>query len=85
MAAGEDGFNDVGCQERELEGTAHVARVYPVALCDLLDGLDFSARQLVEPAMGLDEEGDQVFVGGGGFSLSRAEDQLCFDPAALQA
>ena len=83
LAASEYGFNDVGCQEGELKSSAHVARVYPLALCDLLDGLGCFPRQLAEPLMRPNHEGDQIFVGGGGFALSCAEHQLRFDPPAL--
>ena len=37
LAAGEDAFNNVRRQEGKLETAPDVARVYPVALCDLLD------------------------------------------------
>ena len=50
LAAGEGGFDDVRSQESELDIAPDVARVDPIAPGNLLDGPDFSSRQLIEPA-----------------------------------
>ncbi len=50
QAADQDGIDDVGCQESELDIAPDVARVDPIAPGNLLDGPDFSSRQLIDPA-----------------------------------
>ncbi len=85
LAAGEDGFDDVRSQESELNITPDVARVDPIAPGNLLDGPDFSSRQLIEPAPRLGDQGDQVLIGRRGFALRRADNQLCLDTAAPQS
>ena len=85
LAAGEDGFDDVRSQESELDIAPDVARVDPIVPGNLLDGPDFSSRQLIEPATRLGDQGDQVPIGRRGFALRRADNQLCLDTAAPQS
>jgi hypothetical protein len=85
LAAGEDGFNDVRCQESELDIAPDVARVDPIAPGDDLDGPDFSSRQLIEPATRLGDQGDQVLIGRRAFALRRADNERCLDTAAPQS
>ncbi len=84
LEAGEDGHDDVGGQEGELESAPDVARIDSLALSDLQDGHDFPSSQLVEPTMRLGEQGDQVLIGRCGFALRSAYNQLCLDAATLQ-
>ena len=84
LAAGEDGLDDVGGQEGDLQIASDVARIDSLALSYFENGPDFPSSQLVEPSMRLGEQGDQVLIGRRGFALRRADNQLCLDTAAPQ-
>ncbi len=85
LAAGKDGLDDVRSEESELDIAPDVARVDPIAPGNLLNGPDFSSRQLIEPVPRLGDQGDQVLVGRRDFALRRADNQLCLDTAAPQS
>ena len=84
LMASEDRLDNVGCQEGELDTATYVARIDSLAARDLSDGLGFSSRQLIEPAMGSTKQGEEVVVRGRGDTPRCMDNQLRLDPATLQ-
>ncbi len=84
LTPGEDSLDDIGRQEGELDDATDLAGVDPNAVRNLPHRPEFSCRQLVEPAMGLGEQGDQALIGRRDFSLRRRQDKLRLDTTALE-
>ncbi len=63
LTPGEDSLDDIRRQEGELDDATDLAGVDPIAVRNLPRGAEFSCRQLIEPAMGLGEQGDQALIG----------------------
>ena len=63
LTPGQDCLDDIGRQEGELDDATDLAGVDPIAVRNLPRGAAFPCRQLVEPAMGFGEQGDQALIG----------------------
>ena len=84
LTASQDGFDNVGGQEGDLDTAPDIARIDAVAARDLLDGRGFSSRQCIEPEMGPSKQGDEIFVGRRGCALRGIYNHLRLDPATFQ-